>query len=237
MAGPRAGPAFFRFAPGPPGVLGCVMISGVPVFLVVVLVMSAAMVLAFLVARQAGRQMEVRLTAVADSLGLRLQLNRVLGIPANPRLEGTLHGRAVRLWAYTTGSGKSRTHWAAAGVRPRRDSGLTFRFSRQGLLTKLTEFFGAKEITVGDPRFDAAWFVQTNQPEFLAAALLPEIREKLMTLHRESAAGNLQLEKGEVTYAERGQLGEAARLRRLVEILPLLHDLADVAEVAAGPGR
>lgn len=213
------------------------MISGLPVFLVVVLVVGAVMAVAFLVARQAGRQMEARLTAVADSLGLRLQMKRVLGIPADARLEGTVHGRAVRIWSYSTGSGKSRTQWAAAGVRPRRDGGLTFRLTRQGLLTKLTELFGAREITVGDPRFDAAWFVQTNQPEFLAAALLPEIREKLMTAHRGAGAGTLQLEKGEIVYAERGQLGEAARVRRLVEILPLLHDLADVAEVAAGPGR
>ena len=42
---------------------------------------------------------------------------------------------------------------------------------RQGFTTRIMEFFGTKEITVGDAAFDAAWFVQTNQPEFLAAAL------------------------------------------------------------------
>jgi len=213
------------------------LVLGLTLPLFFVLALGGSIALAYFVARSAGRKMAENLAAVAAQLGLEYREERVLGLVTKARIEGLMQGRAVRIWNYSTGSGKSRTHYAAAGVRPRRAGGLTFRITRQGMLSKLSELFGAKEITVGDARFDDAWFVQTNQPELLAAALVPDIRDKLMALHREAGRGSLRLEEGEVVYAEVGQLSDLARVRRLAGLLPLLRDLADVAEVAAGAGR
>jgi hypothetical protein len=95
------------------------------------------------------------------------------------------------------------------------------------------ELFGAREITVDDATFDAAWFVQTNQPEYFRAALVGEIRDQFMAARRAGASGIFQLENGVVKYAEQGTFGNAGRRQRYELIAPLLCDLADVAEVFA----
>ena len=96
------------------------------------------------------------------------------------------------------------------------------------------EFFGSKEITVGDPVFDAAWFVRTNEPDFLSAALVREIRGKFMAALAGGAKGSFALKDGAVCYAERGGFYSAPLTRRLEQQVPLLRDLADLAEVFAG---
>ncbi|WP_438480360.1 hypothetical protein [Oleiharenicola lentus] len=175
------------------------------------------------------------LIALAARHGLRLvETKQSLG--ADYSVQGTVLGREVRFWTYTTGSGKSRVHWAAVGVRPRATN-LTFELRRQGFTTKLMEMFGSKEITVGDPAFDQAWFVQTNQPEFLQAALLPEIRAKFMAQPERARDGSYKLADGWVQFAEHGSFATPEVIARLETKLPLLHDLADVAEVGAAGGR
>jgi hypothetical protein len=152
-------------------------------------------------------------------------------------MEGTQAGRTIRYWTYSTGSGKSRVTWVAVGVQPRAAAGLQFDLTRQNFGSKLMEMFGVKEIQAGDPAFDAAWFVRTNQPDFLAAALVPSIRARLMAEPAEGRSARYKLEQGPVHYAEQGSFASAAILERLERQLPLLHELADVAEVFAGTGR
>lgn len=182
-----------------------------------------------------GKLTAANLTAMAGRLGLQAHLQTWGSFVLGGSLSGTIDGRAVRVWSYSTGSGKSRRTWSAIGVRPRRDDGFTFKFSRQGFTTKVMEVFGSKEIRVGDHAFDEAWFVQTNRPDYLGAALLPEIREKLMAVFR-SGRGTFRLEDGEVAYVEEASLSNAAVIQRLEAALPVVQDLADVAEVAAGSG-
>lgn len=180
-----------------------------------------------------GRRTQANLSAVANRLGLQLEIRRWMNLVIGGSLHGTVQGRRVRFWSYTTGSGKSQTTWAAVGVIPRQDGGLEFKLSRQGLATKVMELFGSKEVTVGDRAFDEAWFVQTNRPDYLAAALVPEIREKLMAAHRAGGGGSFRLDGGgEVVYVEQGSLSSAKVIARLEGVLPVLQDLADVAEVA-----
>jgi len=172
---------------------------------------------------------------LADALGLTLDpAQPVLGLFwPNPRGAGTMRDKHVEFFNYTTGSGKSRTTWSALTVRPRADGGLTFRLRKQGLGTKVMELFGAKEIRVDDAAFDAAWFVQTNQPDYFRAALVGEIRDRFMAARSAGATGSFQLEYGVVKYAERGTFGNDRRRQRYELIAPLLCDLADVAEVFA----
>jgi hypothetical protein len=178
-----------------------------------------------------GKRTAANLTALANRLGLQVQFRTWGKFVLGGSLHGTIAGRTVRVWSYTTGSGKSQRTWSAVGVRPRRDDGFTFKFDRQGFVTKVMEVFGSKEVRLGDRAFDDAWFVQTNRPDFLAAALLPEIREKIMTLFH-AGPGVLRLEAGEVAYVEEGSLSNADVTRRLEAALPLVQDLADVAEVS-----
>ena len=176
---------------------------------------------------------------LADALGLELEpAQPAFGLFwPSPRATGTMRDKRVKLFNYTTGSGKSRTTWSALNVTSRADGGLSFKLRKQGLGTKVMELFGAKEITTDDATFDAAWFVQTNQPDFFRAALVGEIRDKLMAVQRAGATGVFQLAGGVVDYAERGTFGDDRRRQRFELIAPLLCDLADVAEVFAQERR
>lgn len=150
-----------------------------------------------------------------------------------PRAIGTVRGKRVELFSYSTGSGKSRKTWAAISVAPAIPGGLTFSLTRQGLGSRVLSLFGAKEIEVGNRAFDDRWFIQTNQPEFLRAALLPELQAKLMALDRTTLPGSVQLADGVVKYAEQGSFDRREICERIAAVLDVLCDLADVAEVWA----
>lgn len=153
-----------------------------------------------------------------------------------PSASGTLGGKAARLYAFTTGSGKSRTRWTALGVQPAATGNLTFHLSRQGLGTRISQLFGAREITVGDPEFDRTWFIETNQPEFFRAALIPELRARITTAFDHSGRAHramIKLEAGTVAYAEAGDFSDERRCERIAQMAPVLIDFADVAEVFA----
>lgn len=150
------------------------------------------------------------------------------GIHDYPEAAGTMRGKQVRLFNYTTGSGKSKTTWSAIAVTPTAHGGLTFALSREGIGSKMMSLFGAKEIKVGDKFFDDKWYVRSNAPEFFAAALLPEIREKIM-----AAPGGWKLQEGIVIYSERGMFSDTARCERFAPLTGAACDLADIAEVYA----
>lgn len=200
----------------------------VPVIVVVVFV------LVIWAARVQARKTRDRLQAFAQRAGLRSTERSTLGFASVESLDGEQSGRAIRYWTYATGSGQSRTTWVAVSVRPRAETGLKFNLTRQNFGSKLLELFGAKEIQVGDPAFDQAWFVRTNQPEFFAAALVPQIRARLMAEPAGRWSAGYKLEQNGVEYIEQGSFSDSEVLERLERQLPLLHELADVAEVAAG---
>ena len=90
---------------------------------------------------------------------------------------------------------------------------------------------------MGDPAFDHEWFVETNQPAFLRAALIPELRQKLMTAIRGSCSPKFELKSGKVKYEEFGMFTDAKLCDRFVTLADVVCDLADVAEIAANGQR
>jgi hypothetical protein len=160
------------------------------------------------------------------------QKPKTLGVFAQtPELHGTRRGKYLRVYAYTTGSGKSRAHWTAVAARLGTSSALTFRLSREGLGSRILSVFGAKEIQVGDAEFDRRWFVQTNAPDFFRAALLPELRTKLDAISRRGGDGIYETVNDTIRYSERGWFADQARCERFVDVIDAVCDLADVAEV------
>lgn len=182
--------------------------------------------------RQVARAGE-QLRRLGERVGLALEEKpKAFGVFAQvPELRGTRRGKTVRVFSYTTGSGKSRTHWAAATAKPSAPTGLTFRLSPQGFGSRILSLFGAKEIQVGDPEFDARWFIQTNSPDFFRAALIPELRAKLDAVARRGGNGTYETVNGEIRYAERGWFTDRVRGERFADVLDAVCDLADVAEV------
>lgn len=187
-----------------------------------------------------GKRARDNVCELAESLGLQMaETPPTLGVfYTDLRAGGTRRGRRVEVFAYATGSGKSRTQWCAVSAAAPGAGGLTFHLQRQGFATKLVGMFGVKEITVGDAEFDRAWFIQTNQPDSFGAALLPELREKITALVQEpgSPARGLQfkLEQGVVRYSEMGNFADTHRCQRCLRAADIVCDLADAAEVVAG---
>ena len=173
--------------------------------------------------------------ALAARLGLGFEPKRpALGwFHAPPRGSGTIRGKSVEFYTYSTGSGKARTQWAAITVKPTAAGQLSFKLSRQNFATRVSELFGAKEIQVGDAGFDQRWFVQTNQPDFFRAALLPELRAKLDVLEAQGLTGDLMLKDGVVQYRERGSFYDEALCVRIAAMAEVGCDFADIAEVWA----
>jgi hypothetical protein len=186
---------------------------------------------------KAGKRARVRVGRLAEELGLALEPPQItLGIfQGPPRASGVRRGKRIEIYNYSTGSGKSRTTWSAISAQPRADGGLTFKITSQGFGSKIATLFGAREIQVGDAEFDAAWFIETNRPEFLTAALLPEFRAKLQSTAR-GRRGVFKLEHGKVVYAEVGGFFDEARCQRFAAIADIVCDFADMAEVHASSG-
>lgn len=174
---------------------------------------------------------------LAATLGLQFEEKPpVLGLfYPEARAAGQLRGKRVELFPFTTGAGKSRTHWSAVAATLPAACGLTFRLQRQGFGSKFLELFGAREISTGDAAFDAAWFIQTNHPEYFREALLPELRAKINALVRESgtpARGmEFRLEHNAVRYAEIGSFASSDCLKRCQRAVEIVCDFADLAEV------
>jgi hypothetical protein len=176
------------------------------------------------------RRIRENMARLAADLGLRLDPpEQPKGWLAPPqRALGHVRGKAVLIHTYSTGSGKSRRTWTALTVTPNLKGDLTFSLSREGFGTRVLQLFGAKEITVGNREFDEAWFVQTNDPDFLRAALLPEVQQKFRPFR-----GTFKLENSAISYVEEGVIQNDERRLRYVQAADLVCDLADVAEVHA----
>lgn len=175
----------------------------------------------------------VRLREMAARLGLDFHAGK--NWMAEPHLSGTVRGKRVDFFIYTTGSGKTRKTWAAIDVTPSVSGQFTFAVTRQGFFTKVRSVFGAKEILVGDKGFDDRWFIEASNPEFFGAALIPELRDKFDAAFTSGAKAAFKFNGTTVHYAEQGSFN-TKRCARYEALLPLLCDLADLVEVEASLG-
>ncbi|MEO7415310.1 MAG: hypothetical protein ABIZ81_18350 [Opitutaceae bacterium] len=199
-----------------------------------------ALVLLLRYAAKTSKRAHERVSLLAAELGLAMEPAAVtFGLfHGAPRARGERRGKKVELYNYTTGSGKSRTTWSSLSAQPRADGGLKFKITGQGFGSKIAQLFGAKEIQVGDGEFDGAWFIETNRPDFFAAALLPELRAKLHAATRGAPRPSFKMENGKVLYSEVGGFFNDARCARFLLIADVVCDFADIAEVhATGAGR
>lgn len=205
--------------------------------LLMIAVFAGVMALVLWAAAKTSKRASDNLGSLARTLGLRYEPGTpVFGVfYPETRASGQRRGKFVEAYSYSTGSGKSRIQWCAVAATPAGAGGLTFSLRPQGLGTKLMEMFGSHEIQVGDAEFDRRWYIQTNQPDFLRAALLPEVRAKLDALANDRGVlgPQVQLEKGVVRYAEQGSFSDPARTARLTQAMEVVCDLADLAEVFA----
>jgi hypothetical protein len=173
---------------------------------------------------------QANVRTLAERLKLQfMETKPALGLfPRHPEAKGTIRGKSVRIYNYTSGSGKNKSTWSALAVTPAAHGGLTFGLMHEGFGSKLLGLFGSREVQVGNPAFDREWYIRTNAPEFFAAALLPEIQGKI-----QANPGSWNLKDGVIVYNERGLFSDAARCERFATVADTACDLADIAEVYA----
>jgi hypothetical protein len=182
--------------------------------------------------RRQQRRAREQLAGLAARFGLELRRQPAkLGFESPPTVEGRHRGRQVRFFNYSTGSGKSRTTWSAVTAAVGGTGGFTLELYPENFLVRIATALGMQDIRVGDPAFDQTFVVKSNDPAYATAALLPEIRARLVEERRRGALGHLAVKGGEVRYAEVGSFDLTARAARLGDMLDIACDLAEVAEV------
>ena len=202
----------------------------------VVLVIAASFVGLFvaglLLVRRAQRQTCERLAALASRLGLELRRQPVrFGFEPTPTVEGQHRDRLVRFFTYTTGSRKSRMTWSAVSAALTSPRTFTLELCPENFITRLVTASGMQDIQVGNPEFDRAFIVRSNDPAYAAAALLPEIRAKLLAQCPRTTCGALTIKGGEARYTETGSFDRQEQIDRFAAMLEILCELAEVAEV------
>ncbi len=179
------------------------------------------------------KKARANLTVLGDKLGLNMATaGRFF---KKYRLVGEVRGKAVEVFSYTTGSGKSQQRWVAIVVAVRAAGGLTFTLKRRFTLFEfIARQFRKNAVEIGDAAFDQQWVLTTNHATFMRSALLPEMREKILRFGgRGWSSGNFKYETYKVQYAEQGSFSDAKLCARFEEMVSLLCDLSDAIEVYA----
>jgi hypothetical protein len=190
-----------------------------------------------LLGRGAGFKRNAGLREMAARLGLEYSETQGLFkfMPPKPEVRGIVHGRRARIYEFSRGAGKSRTHWVAASVQCNGSSPLQLSLRTQGSAhyEKLAGAFGYKDIVIGDHPFDSVFAIHGNDETFIQTALIPEIRHKLISFWPRARSGRIRIENSEVTYEEQGSLSRERPRENVERALAVLPDLAALAEVRA----
>jgi hypothetical protein len=187
--------------------------------------------------RRAGFKRNAALRGMAARLGLEYtETPHSFGfMPATPVVQGAIGGRRARIYEFSRGSGKSRTHWVAASVQCHGSSPLQLSLRTQGsaIFEKLAGAFGYRDIVIGDRPFDSVFAIHGNDEAFIKAALIPEIRHKLIAFWPRARSGRIRVENNEAIYEEQGSLSGDRPRANVEKALTVLPDLAALAEVRA----
>lgn len=205
--------------------------SILPVLVPVVMIGMFALIIRAAVMQT--RKAQANLKALADRLGLTVQEPVKKGIFASSqsRVVGTFRNRPVQIYTYSTGSGKNRTTWCALSLQASVPAEFSLKVSGENLFTKAGRMLGIDDVATGDPAFDEKLYVKSKQPDFVRAALIPEIRMRMVDAwQKHRALGAFTVERGEVKYAEMGNFANAKICDRFPDMLEIAGDLAEIAE-------
>lgn len=196
--------------------------------------------LVFWIAAKQAKKTGAVIEGYAGELGLGIhQRPPLFGIfHSLPQVVGSRHGRDVRIYQFQKGSGKNSQTWCALTMGQVPGTDLHVKLSGQGAFTKIRSFFGAQEIAVEDRAFNDRWFIETNDPGFLKAALFGKVCAAIDATQPGGGKpkGRFELEDGAVRYEEMGGFSDADRRERLRLAMAAAQELLDVASVHADQG-
>ena len=183
------------------------------------------------------RKARENLQGLAASLGLAVQEPASKGIVSTGqrRVIGAFRGRAVQIYTYTTGSGKNRSTWCALTVVASVPTGFSLKITGENLFTKAGRMIGFDDVKTGDSAFDERFYVKSAQSDYVRAALIPEVRTRLLEAwktHRPSGA--FTVENGQVKYNELGNFANTKLCQRFPAMLEIACELAEIGEAWRG---
>lgn len=197
-----------------------------------VVLFLGTVVLVFTVARRQAQRARRNLSKFVQEFGLPepVQNTGFFAGFAMPSLGGPVRGRQLRIYHYTTGSGKNRTNWCALGVSVRNPGRLTLKVSRENLLTRAGRMFGVDDVATGDAVFDQEFYVKSNDAGYVQAAFLPEVRSQISAAWQQGARGTIKVEGDEIIYSEPGTFSSEKICQRWPAMIDLAYLVADVVE-------
>lgn len=148
------------------------------------------------------------------------------------RVSGDYKGGAIEVWHFSRSSGKSSHPYIGLKLRLDNKRKLSFQFHKEGLFSKIGKTFGMQDVSVGDAQFDKTFIVKSNDPEFIRAALLPEIMEKFYdAFEQHGAKGTIKLKGNEIYYEEGGRIRSDESRARFAALIDLCADLRETVYV------
>jgi hypothetical protein len=136
-----------------------------------------------------------------------------------PTVSGAYGGFNVYLYTYTQGSGKNKTTYTSMIVYLPKQTNIHLRVTREGFLSKITKAFGAQDIQLGDPAFDAAYIIKSDTPPFVPEVLDSQIRGAMLS---GGDIMNFTISKGRVFYTQTGVQRDDGVLRYILDVLVLV---------------
>ncbi|HSI15325.1 MAG TPA: hypothetical protein VK961_24980 [Chthoniobacter sp.] len=154
-----------------------------------------------------------------------------------PRFVGnwrTLASKSEGIWALEireerVAEGEEDAFFQEITLRSPATGGLEFLFRPKSRWRKLEPEGEARNVEIGDAEFDRIWFVETNRPQLLIAALTPELRAHFDGLQPSSGPCRVSLKQGLIVIRGNRYFLPAARFDHAMK---LVQSLARVAEEA-----
>jgi hypothetical protein len=136
-----------------------------------------------------------------------------------PTVSGAYGGFNVYLYTYTQGSGKNKTTYTSMIVYLPIAHRSHVRVTREGFLSRITKAFGAQDIQLGDPAFDAAYIIKSDTPELVPQLLTSQVRGALLS---GGGSMNVTVSRGRVFYTQTGVQRDTGMLRYVLDTLVMV---------------
>jgi len=147
------------------------------------------------------------------------------------RLEGERRGSRLSIYHYTVSTGQSSTTYTTARSEVENPRELNFKFTREGLLSKVGKSLGLQDVQTGDEHFDKLFVIKCSDPEFIRQALLDQVKEKFFTVwEQHSAKGTISLKGGTLSYDEVGTVRNEKSRTRMAAVAELVCDLGGLVQ-------
>ena len=147
------------------------------------------------------------------------------------RLEGQHRGIRLQVYHYQVSSGQSSTTYATVRATLENERGLAFTFSKEGIFSKVGKSLGMQDVATGDARFDGLFVVKCNDPEFIARALIPQVRERFVNAwETHKARGTIKLKNDTLSYDEAGSIRDDKTRHRAEAVAELICDLGGIVK-------